>query len=333
MTIDTHHHMLPPGYMREISFSPQVMASFEAAKRLAESAQPAANPLEAQRDLFRRIGKPTGQPEPVFQVEDYLIAEHQATIPVRIYRPSNEPNLPVTLFFHGGWFVIGDLESHDSLARSLANASESVVVAVDYRLAPEHPFPAAINDAYKALTWVAENGKILGADSGRIAVAGDSAGGNIAAVVARKAKESGLTQVRYQVLIYPVTDSSFSTGSWEEFAEGPVITRKASQQAFNMYVAGSEDLQNPDIAPLLAGNVNGLPPAMVIIGEYDPLRDEGLAYAEKLIKAGVDVKLIHYRGMPHGFVQSAALIDAGKDAIAEMGTAIRKALYLSDDNR
>ena len=282
--------------------------------------------LETQRADFRRMGKAAGEPEPVFRVQDYLIEDNQETIPVRIYRPSNKYDLPVTLFFHGGWFVLGDLESHDFLARSLANASESVVVAVDYRLAPEHPFPAAINDAYKALVWVAENGKKLGVDSGRMAVAGDSAGGNIAAVVARKAKENGLTAIRYQVLIYPVTDSSFSTPSWEEFSEGPVIPKKISQAAFSMYVAGNMDLQNPEIAPLSAADFNGLPPAMVIIGEYDPLRDEGLAYAEKMIKAGVDVKLIHYRGMPHGFVQSAALIDAGRDAIVEIGNAIRKAL-------
>jgi acetyl esterase len=293
---------------------------------LASPLQPSGNPLEAQRDLFRQMGKATGPPEPVFQVEDHVIHEHQQTIPVRIYRPSDKPDLPVTLFFHGGWFVIGDLESHDHLARSLANASESVVIAVDYRLAPEHPFPAAINDAYNALVWVAKNGKKLGVDTGRMAVAGDSAGGNIAAVIARKAKENKLTQVRYQALIYPVTDSSFSTASWEQFADGPVITKLSSQQAFNMYVAGTEDLKNPDIAPLLAGNLNGLPPAMVIIGEHDPLRDEGLAYAEKLIRSGVGVKLIHYQGMPHGFVQSSALIGAGKDAMAEIGNALRKAL-------
>jgi acetyl esterase len=184
--------------MKQISFSPQILASFEAAKRLVESVQPSVNPLETQRDLFRRMGKSAGEPEPVFQVEDYLIDAYQDTIPVRIYRPSNKHDLPVTLFFHGGWFVIGDLESHDSLARSLTNASETVVIAVDYRLAPEHPFPAAINDAYNALVWVSKNGKILGVDSGRIAVAGDSAGGNIAAVVARKAKENGLTMVRFQ---------------------------------------------------------------------------------------------------------------------------------------
>jgi acetyl esterase len=312
--------------MRKISFSPQVLASFEAAKRLAESVQPAGNPLETQRSIFRQMARSIASPEAVFLVEDYLIDEYKETIPIRIYRPSNKPNLPVTLFFHGGWFIIGDLESHDLLARSLANASESVVIAVDYRLAPEHPFPAAIDDAYKALVWVSKNGKTLGLDSGRIAVAGDSAGGNIAAVVARKSKENGLTKVRYQALIYPVTDSSFSTKSWDEFADGPVITKSISQQAFGMYVAGSENLRNPEIAPLLAENLNGLPPAMVIIGEYDPLRDEGLAYAEKLITAGVDVKLLHYRGMPHGFVQMGALIDAGKDAVAEIGSAIRKAL-------
>jgi acetyl esterase len=314
--------------MSEISLSPQVLASFAAAKRLAESVPPGDNPLATQRDIFRRMAKSIAEPEPVFQVEDYLIDEYQETVPVRIYRPSAKKDLPVTLFFHGGWFIIGDLESHDSLARSLANASGSVVIAVDYRLAPEHPFPAAIDDAYHALVWVSKNGKSLGVNAGRIAVAGDSAGGNIAAVVARKAKENGLTQVRYQVLIYPVTDSSFSTKSWEEFADGPVITKAISQQAFFMYVAGAGNLQNPEIAPLSAENLKGLPPAMVIIGEYDPLKDEGLAYAEKLIKAGVDVKLIHYRGMPHGFVQSAALIDAGKDAITEIGSAIGKALQV-----
>ncbi|HLX93497.1 MAG TPA: alpha/beta hydrolase [Puia sp.] len=313
--------------MKEIAYSPQVLASFEAAKRLVESIPPAGNPLETQRDLFRRLGRATGTPEAVFHVEDYLIGD-QETIPVRIYRPSDNIDLPVILFFHGGWFVIGDLESHDALARLLTNACACVVIAVDYRLAPEHPFPAAIDDAYEALVWVSKNSKKISVDSGRMAVAGDSAGGNIAAVVARKARENGLTQLRYQALIYPVTDSSFSTESWNEFAEGPVITKTNSQQAFSMYVASNKNLQNPDVAPVLAENLNGLPPAMVIIGQFDPLRDEGLAYAVKLIKAGVDVKLIHYHGMPHGFVQSADRIDAGKDAIAEIGNAIRKALQI-----
>src|SRR5579862_2334887 len=313
--------------MKEIAYSPQVLASFEAAKRLVESIPPAGNPLETQRDLFRRLGRATGTPEAVFHVEDYLIGD-QETIPVRIYRPSDNIDLPVILFFHGGWFVIGDLESHDALARLLTNACACVVIAVDYRLAPEHPFPAAIDDAYEALVWVSKNSKKISVDSGRMAVAGDSAGGNIAAVVARKARENGLTQLRYQALIYPVTDSSFSTESWNEFAEGPVITKTNSQQAFSMYVASNKNLQNPDVAPVLAENLNGLPPAMVIIGQFDPLRDEGLAYAVKLIKAGVDVKLIHYHGLPHGFVQSADRIDAGKDAIAEIGNAIRKALQI-----
>jgi len=314
--------------MRTISFGSQVQASFEAAKRLAESVKPSDNPLETQREIFRRMAKSAGEPEAVFQIEDHLIEGNAETIPIRVYRPSNKQKLPVTLFFHGGWFVIGDLESHDSLARSLANASESVVIAVNYRLAPEHPFPAAINDAYNALVWVSENGKNLGVDSERIAVAGDSAGGNIAAVAVRKANENGLRKVRYQVLIYPVTDSSFSTQSWEEFSEGPVITKSISQQAFNMYVNGVANMKNPEITPLLADNLHDMPPAMVIVGEYDPLRDEGMAYAEKLIKAGNDVKLIHYRGMPHGFLQAGAPIDAGKDAITEIGNAIRKALQV-----
>lgn len=311
--------------MNRPSFSPQVLAALDFSRRLAESVQASDDPVGSAREFYERMAGMAGEPEPVFRVEDCLIDGPEARIPIRIYRPSDRSLLPVTLYFHGGWFFAGGLETHDRPLRALANAAECVVIAVDYRLAPEHPFPAAVDDAYHALRWVAKHGENLGVDAGRIAVAGDSAGGALAAITARKAVKNGMP-VLFQALIYPVTDSSLSTDSWEEFADGPVATLSLAQRAWGMYVPDSRERLNPDAAPLLAEDLRKLPPALVLAGEYDPLRDEALAYAGKLRNAGVAVTESLYRGMPHGFFQMGGYIDSGKESIAEVATAINKAL-------
>ena len=266
-----------------------------------------------------------GEPEALFLVEDRMIDTPEGGISIRIYRPSDRRDLPVTVYFHGGWFFMGDLDTHDAPLRALAKAAGSVVIAVNYRLAPEHPFPAGINDGSAAFQWIATHATELGIDASRMALAGDSAGGALATTTARRAAHGNGPKPLLQVLIYPVTDSSLSTGSWEEFSEGPVITRNNAAQSWAMYVPDINDRQNPDAAPLFATDLAGVAPALVIAAEYDPLRDEVLAYAQKLKKAGVPVKESLYKGMPHGFFQLGGYIDEGKAAIAEVAAALTAA--------
>jgi acetyl esterase len=234
--------------------------------------------------------------------------------------------LPAVIFFHGGWFIAGDLETHDRPLRVLANAADCIVVAVNYRLAPEHPFPAAIEDGLSVLEWIAREGAQFDIDANRLFLAGDSAGGAIATVIARKAAAIPGLRVLLQILIYPVTDPSLQSGSWQKFAEGPVINIRTALQAWQMYIPNLADRQNADAAPILASDLASSPRALIIVGEYDPLHDEGIAYAGRLEQAGVKVKTSAYKGMPHGFFQMAGYIDEGKLAIEEVAYTINEVL-------
>ncbi len=304
-------------------FEPQVQAALDAISRIESGHQIFS--VEGARAFYLALNPLAGPPEPVAQVKDCEIPGPGGMIPIRIYRPVEGVVLPATIFFHGGWFFLGGLETHDALARSLANASSSVVIAVDYRLAPENSFPAAPNDCYATLTWVVENAESLGVDPEKIAVAGDSVGGALAAVVARRAHERHGPKLVFQGLMYPLTDSSFSTGSWQAFGDGPLIQRSQAVLARLMYTPNKADWQNPDAFPLFAADLHGLPPALVITAEIDPLRDEGEAYAEAMQRSGVPVVLSRYTGMIHGFVQMAGVIDAGHRAIEELATALGQA--------
>jgi acetyl esterase len=304
----------------------QVQAAIDASAQLAALAPPSTDPLEAARNAYRQLVPLAGEPEPVHSIKGHLIKTLGYRIPIRIYNPSGGRDLPAVIFFHGGWFIAGDLETHDRPLRALANAASCIMIAVDYRLAPEHPFPAAVDDGYAVLQWVASEGAEFGIDSKRLIIAGDSAGGTIATVIARKAAEHNGPHVLLQVLIYPVTDPSLQTGSWREFAEGPVINLETARQAWEMYVPNAAERQNADAAPIFATNLAGSPGTLVIIAEYDPLRDEGIAYAARLAQAGVEVKTSIYKEMPHGFFQMAGYIDEGKRAIAEAAKAIKDAL-------
>jgi acetyl esterase len=246
-------------------------------------------------------------------------------IPVRIYRPSDDDRLPALVYFHGGGWVLGNLDSHDATCRLLTNGAQCVVISVDYRLAPEHKFPAAADDAYAATTWVAENAAPLGIDPRRIAVGGDSAGGNLAAAVTLMAKEQGEPSIAYQVLIYPVTNHSFDTTSYETNAEGYMLTRRSMIWFWNHYLAEPADGQNAYASPLQADDLGGLPPALVITAEFDPLRDEGAAYAERLKQAGVPVKYTDYPGMIHGFFGMSLMLDTAKQAVSDVCGEVRSA--------
>jgi acetyl esterase len=269
-----------------------------------------------------------GLPEPVGSVEDRTLLGPGGGLQVRIYVPFGKGPFPVLMYFHGGGWVIGDIESSDGLCRTLANAAGCIVVSVDYRLAPEHPFPAAADDAYHATLWAAANASSFGGDPLRIAVCGDSAGGNLAAVVAQIARDRGKPALCFQLLIYPVTDAACDTPSYSEKAEGFFLTRDAMQWFWNHYVRNDAERSHPYASPLRASNLADLPAALVITAELDPLRDEGESYAERMRAAGTPVQLTRYDGMIHGFFAMSAIIDQGRTAIQQSAAALRTAFKL-----
>jgi acetyl esterase len=229
------------------------------------------------------------------------------------------------VWFHGGGFVIGDLDTHDNACRRLAKESDAVIVAVDYRLAPEFKFPAAVEDAMAALRWIALHAEELVLDSNRLAVGGDSAGGNLAAVCALIARDEGFPRLAQQLLVYPCTAPEPETASHRQFAEGHLLTRKTVTWFYAQYLKTSRDVQDFRFAPLVADDFSRLPPAYVIVAGHDPLRDEGVMYATKLMEAGGDVTLVHMAGMVHGFWLMLGAIDAASVAIGRAGRALKAA--------
>lgn len=268
----------------------------------------------------------TNMPSPIAlaSITDRTIPGPAGEIPVRIYRPSDEAGLPVTVFFHGGGWVIGDLESHDHCCRTIASKAECVVVAVDYRLAPEAKFPAAIDDAWAATEWVATHADELGVDAGRLAVAGDSAGGNLAAVVSNISRDHEHVEIIKQALIYPVTDGNCDRPSMTDNAEGYFLTRDAMDWFHDHYTVTEADLADPRYSPILA-DLAGAPSAVVVTAGYDPLRDQGNEYAARLIEAGVDVDHVEYEGMFHGFFSMDAAIDMASEAQDQVAAALKDA--------
>ena len=275
------------------------------------------------RPLFRSMG-PESPVEDVARVENRTVPGPAGPVPVRIYRPK-PGTLPVLVFFHGGGFVIGDLDTHDGLCRGLANRAECLVVSVDYRLAPEARFPAAPEDCYAATRWVAENAAELGGDPDRIAIGGDSAGGNLTAVTALMARDRGGPALRKQVLVYPVTDCRFDTASYLANADGLFLTRDMMKWFWGHYLESESDGASPYASPLRADDLGSLPPALVVTAEYDPLCDEGEAYAHRLNDAGNKVTLIRYGGQIHGFLSMFELMDSGKDALDEICKRLKRA--------
>jgi len=287
-------------------------------------------PVPQAREAMEAMGamRATGEPEAVAEVVDRAIPGPAGEIPVRIYRPSRDGVRPVLVYFHGGGWVLGSLQTHDGVCRALANAADCVIVSVDYRLAPEHGYPAAPEDCWAATAWVAANAATIGADGTRLAIGGDSAGGNLAAVVALMARERGGPAIRFQLLVYPVTDYNFETASYRDNAEGYLLTIGDMRWFWNHYLAapGAAAGADPFASPLRASSLAGLPPALVVTAEYDPLRDEGEAYARRLQEAGVSATLSRYDGQIHGFFSMSDLLDAGKAAVREAAAALRTAL-------
>ncbi len=296
-------------------------------KQAAASGAPPLDqlPVAEARKFIRELFAPPGERETVGRIEDRVVEADGAQIPVRIYSPAVSGPLPVLVYLHGGGWVIGDIETYDIPCRRLANGTGCIVVSVDYRLAPEHKFPTGPEDCYRAVKWVADNARSLGGDPTRIAVGGDSAGGNLSAVVAQMARDRGGPGIVFQLLVYPVTNYAFDTPSYQSNADGYLLTKSAMQWFWNHYLNSERDGANPYASPLRAASFAKLPPALVITAEFDPLRDEGRAYAEKLRAAGVAVVHSAYDGMIHGFFTMGHILDRGRQAMDEACAALRQA--------
>lgn len=315
-----------------MTIDPQAKKLLELAKAAGVPEMWQLTPDQAREEYLKRTAKTKPQVD-IFKVEDREIPGPNGGISVRIYSPrslESHESLPALVWFHGGGFVIGDLESHDSACRELANKAECIVVAVDYRLAPEHKFPSAVDDCYAALEWVFEQASRLQVDIKKIAVGGDSAGGNLAAVVALLARDSSEIQICFQLLIYPCVAPEPETRSHHQFANGYLLTRKTITWFFQHYLRNAKDAYDPRYAPLEAEDLTDLPPSLVLVAGFDPLRDEGIEYARSMIEAGNRVSLINYEGMIHGFFLMGAVLDEANRAVKESARQLRE-IFLEVD--
>jgi acetyl esterase len=281
-------------------------------------------PLEQARSAGALMGT-MDEPVVVASVADRLIPGPAGDLPLRIYTPDGHAPRPVIAFFHGGGFVFCSIETHDGTCRRLANATGAVVVSVEYRLAPECPLPAATDDCYAATVWAHEHADELGGDPRQLVVAGDSAGGNLAAVLAQMARERGGPPIAFQVLVYPVIDAACDTASYAENAEGYFLEKADMQWFWAQYLGADGNGADALASPCRAADLSGLPPAIVITAEYDPLRDEGEAYAAALDAAGVPVTMQRYDGMIHGFVSMPTLFPEADEAMERIGGALHGA--------
>ncbi len=282
-------------------------------------------PVQA-REIFDPALMPRPEDlDPVHRIEDLTISGPGGELAVRVYAPESAEPLPALTHYHGGGWVIGSIDTHDSYCRTFANAANCILLSVNYRRAPEHAFPAPLDDCYAALCWLAENGKSIGADTSRLGVLGDSAGGNLAAATALKARDAGHPALKVQILTYPAVDATMASPTINEFADGPFLT-KASMEYFWKHYLGDADPTDAYASPLLASDHSNLPPTLVITAEFDPLRGEGEDYAQKLAGAGVDARSERYDGVFHPFSMLHKALPEGMQSIQSAAAFARKHL-------
>ncbi|SEH81892.1 Acetyl esterase/lipase [Mycolicibacterium rutilum] len=281
---------------------------------------------EAARRRFADLPRVPVHPE--VGSEDRTIDGPAGPIGIRIYRPATDAPAPLVIYIHGGGWVVGGLDSYDSIARRHAVAGDAVVVSLSYRLAPEHPFPAAVDDVWAATQWVAAHAAELGADPDRIAVAGDSAGGNLAAVVTQLARAAGAPAIRFQLLWYPSTTFDLSLPSFKENADAPILSTQAASGYSRWYIGDLDMADAPaTLVPARAADLSGLPAAYIAVAGHDPLRDDGIRYGELLSAAGVPVEVHNARTLVHGYVGYSGVVPAATEAVDRALAALRSALH------
>lgn len=280
---------------------------------------------EQARAAFLAARATKGDPEYIAKVEDRQIPGPAGKLPVRIYTPDGRGPFPLLVYFHGGGWVIGNFDTVDASCRSLANLAGCIVVSVDYRLAPEHKFPAAVDDSYAAACWTALNAASFHGDPKRLAVGGESAGANLAAVVALMAQERGAPSLAFQLLLYPVTNYAFDTPSHKENGEGYFLSSEMMAWFWRHYLRNETDGDNPLASPLRAKHLRGVASAAIYTAEFDPLRDEGAAYAARLREAGVTVEYKCCEGLIHGFMGMAKLVEPAEKALEDAAAALQRA--------
>jgi acetyl esterase len=306
-------------------YDPQVQAIWD---RLDHDKVPNLYTLslaEARAADLAAVTAAAGQGEPVAEVADLRIPGPAGELPVRVYRPDGAGPWPVLAYYFGGGWALGTLDTGDGVCRRLTNAAQCVTVAVGYRLAPEHKFPAAVHDCHAGAAWVAANAAELGVDAARLAVGGDSAGGNLAAAVTLLARERGGPAIRHQLLVYPNTDYQSDTPSMRQVTDEHFFNPNSVRWYWGHYLASPQDGASPLASPLRAADLSGLPAATVITAEFDPLRDEGEKYAERLRQAGVPVDVTRYDGMMHGFFTMSGVLDGARLAVAHAADRLREA--------
>jgi len=264
------------------------------------------------------------EPIPFSNIKNLTIDANSEKIPVRIYTPEDGERLPIIIYSHGGSWISGNLDTHDNVCRKLSQNTKAIVISVDYRLAPENPFPAGLNDVYNVLQWTYKNAKNINGDESHIAIAGDSAGGNLSAAVSLMSKEKNSAHITCQVLIYPSTNIyELNSASWSNFSNDFNISKEEMEKYISLYVPQKEDRKNPHASPLLANEFNQLPDTLVITAEIDPLRDEGEAYGNKLKEAGIQSKVIRFNGVTHGFITMDKITDKADEALNKISSYLK----------
>ncbi|MDC8100294.1 alpha/beta hydrolase [Chryseobacterium rhizosphaerae] len=291
----------------------------------------AQNPLDDTRKYLETMClQLSGKKEPVTMIEELNIPKENHQIPIRIYRPKGKTahKSSAIIYVHGGWFIAGGYETHDAVVRKLANKTGSVIIFVDYRLAPEHPFPAGLNDNIDAVKWVIDHADSLGIDQNQIGIIGDSAGGALSTAVSTEIGEL----LKFQVLIYPAADNTFTSNSWKVYENGPVLNKEGGIQAWNWYLP-ADQANNPLAIPILLKNLKKTPPTLVILAEHDPLVDDGKELADHMENAGVTVKKSFYNDMVHGFMHMGEVLNETQSAINEMSEFAHQNFKMSTEKQ